>query len=57
MKKRAPSGALFARKKRRFSDVAKPSLVSELPIKREFMNIFYAHGAIEPHPAQRVRAK
>jgi uncharacterized protein (DUF1697 family) len=29
-----------------FSDVAKPSLVSELPVKREFMSIFYAHGAI-----------
>jgi len=29
-----------------FSDVAKPSLVSELPVKREFMNIFYAHEAI-----------
>ena len=29
-----------------FSDVAKPSLVSELPVKREFMSIFYAHEAI-----------
>ncbi len=29
-----------------FSDVATPSLVSELPIKRQFMSIFYAHGAI-----------
>ena len=29
-----------------FSDVDKPSLVSELPIKRQFMSIFYAPGAI-----------
>lgn len=29
-----------------FSDVAKPSLVSELPVKTQFMNIFYAHEAI-----------
>jgi uncharacterized protein (DUF1697 family) len=29
-----------------FSDVAKPSLVSELPVKRQFMSIFYTHGAI-----------
>jgi len=29
-----------------FSDVAKPSLVSELPVKRQFMSIFYAHEAI-----------
>jgi len=29
-----------------YSDVADPSLVSELPIKRQFMNIFYAHEAI-----------
>jgi uncharacterized protein (DUF1697 family) len=29
-----------------FDDVAEPGLVSELPVKREFMNIFYAHGAI-----------
>jgi uncharacterized protein (DUF1697 family) len=29
-----------------FSDVANPSLVSELPVKRQFMSIFYAHEAI-----------
>ena len=29
-----------------FSDVAKPGLVDELPIKRQFMSIFYAHEAI-----------
>jgi uncharacterized protein (DUF1697 family) len=29
-----------------FSDVDKPSLVSELPVKRQFMSIFYAPGAI-----------
>ena len=29
-----------------FGDVAKPSLVEELPIKRQFMSIFYAHEAI-----------
>jgi uncharacterized protein (DUF1697 family) len=29
-----------------FSDVARPSLVSELPVKKEFMSIFYAHEAI-----------
>ena len=29
-----------------FSDVDKPSLVSELPVKRQFMSIFYVHGAI-----------
>jgi uncharacterized protein (DUF1697 family) len=29
-----------------FSDVAQPSLVSQLPVKREFMSIFYAHEAI-----------
>lgn len=29
-----------------FSDVAKPGLVSELPVKRQFMRIFYAHEAI-----------
>jgi len=29
-----------------FSDVAKPGLVSELPVKRQFMSIFYAHEAI-----------
>ena len=29
-----------------FSDVAEPSLVLQLPIKREFMSIFYAHEAI-----------
>ncbi len=29
-----------------FSDVDKPGLVSELPVKRQFMNIFYTPGAI-----------
>lgn len=29
-----------------FSDVDEPSLVSELPVKRQFMSIFYAPGAI-----------
>lgn len=29
-----------------FSDVASPDLISELPIKRQFMEIFYAHEAI-----------
>jgi uncharacterized protein (DUF1697 family) len=29
-----------------FSDVAKPGLVSELPVKRQYMSIFYAHEAI-----------
>lgn len=29
-----------------FSDVARPSLISELPVKRQFMSIFYAHEAI-----------
>jgi uncharacterized protein (DUF1697 family) len=29
-----------------FSDVAKPGLVDELPVKRQFMSIFYAHEAI-----------
>ena len=29
-----------------FSDVDKPSIVSELPVKRQFMSIFYAPGAI-----------
>lgn len=29
-----------------FSDVDKPSLVSELPVKRQFMSIFYTPGAI-----------
>ena len=29
-----------------FSDVAYPGLVSELPVKRQFMSIFYAHEAI-----------
>jgi uncharacterized protein (DUF1697 family) len=29
-----------------FSDVDKPSLVSELPVRRQFMSIFYAPGAI-----------
>ena len=29
-----------------FSDVDKPSLVSELPVKKQFMSIFYAPGAI-----------
>ncbi len=29
-----------------FSDVDKPGLVSELPVKRQFMSIFYAPGAI-----------
>jgi uncharacterized protein (DUF1697 family) len=29
-----------------FSDVANPELVDELPIKRQFMNILYAHEAI-----------
>jgi uncharacterized protein (DUF1697 family) len=29
-----------------FSDVDKPGLVSELPVKRQFMSIFYAHEAI-----------
>ena len=29
-----------------FSDVANPSLVSELPVKSQFMSIFYAHEAI-----------
>ena len=29
-----------------FSDVAKPGIVSELPIKRQFMSIFYTHEAI-----------
>ena len=32
-----------------FSDVAKPDLVEELPVKREFMDIFYAHEAIVWH--------
>jgi uncharacterized protein (DUF1697 family) len=29
-----------------FSDVDKPVLLSELPVKRQFMSIFYAPGAI-----------
>jgi uncharacterized protein (DUF1697 family) len=29
-----------------FGDVAKPGLVDELPVKRQFMRIFYAHEAI-----------
>ena len=29
-----------------FSDVDKPGLVSELPVKRQFMSIFYAPGAV-----------
>jgi uncharacterized protein (DUF1697 family) len=29
-----------------FDDVARPELVDELPVKRQFMSIFYAHGAI-----------
>ena len=29
-----------------FNDVATPGLVEELPVKRQFMSIFYAHGAI-----------
>jgi uncharacterized protein (DUF1697 family) len=29
-----------------FCDVAKPGLVEELPVKRQFMSIFYAHEAI-----------
>jgi len=29
-----------------FGDADKPSLVSELPVKRQFMSIFYVHGAI-----------
>lgn len=29
-----------------FDDVATPELIEELPIKREFMSIFYAHKAI-----------
>lgn len=29
-----------------FSDVARPSLISELPVKTQFMSIFYAHEAI-----------
>jgi uncharacterized protein (DUF1697 family) len=29
-----------------FSDVAEPGLVEELPVKRQFMSIFYAHEAI-----------
>ena len=29
-----------------FDDAARPEIVSELPVKREFMNIFYAHKAI-----------
>ena len=29
-----------------FSDVDKPGLVSELPVKRQFMNMFYTPGAI-----------
>lgn len=29
-----------------FSDVATPEIVSELPVKEQFMSIFYAHGAI-----------
>ena len=29
-----------------FSDVDRPSLVSELPVKMEFMSIFYTPGAI-----------
>ena len=29
-----------------FSDVADPGLVSELPVKRQYMSIFYAHEAI-----------
>jgi uncharacterized protein (DUF1697 family) len=29
-----------------FSDVAKPGLVEELPVKRQFMSIFYVHEAI-----------
>jgi uncharacterized protein (DUF1697 family) len=29
-----------------FSDVASPDLVAELPVKRQFMSIFYAHEAI-----------
>ena len=29
-----------------FSDVDKPSLVSELPVKRQFLSIYYVRGAI-----------
>ena len=29
-----------------FSDVDKPSLVAELPVKRQFMSLFYTPGAI-----------
>ena len=29
-----------------FSDVARPGLVDELPVKRQIMSIFYAHEAI-----------
>lgn len=29
-----------------FSDVANPDIISELPIKKEFMSIFYAHETI-----------
>ena len=29
-----------------FGDVDKPSLVSELPVKRQFMSIFYVPGAV-----------
>ena len=29
-----------------FSDIDRPGIVSELPVKKEFMNIFYTPGAI-----------
>ncbi|HMN27215.1 MAG TPA: DUF1697 domain-containing protein [Caldilineaceae bacterium] len=29
-----------------FDDIAKPEIISELPVKREYMNIFYANKAI-----------
>jgi uncharacterized protein (DUF1697 family) len=29
-----------------FNDIAKPELIDELPIKRQYMEIFYAHEAI-----------
>lgn len=29
-----------------FSDVARPEIISELPIKKEYMEIFYAHEAL-----------
>jgi uncharacterized protein (DUF1697 family) len=29
-----------------FSDVARPGLIEELPVKRQFMSIFYSHGAV-----------